>query len=877
MAPEQAAADAGADHRVDLYAFGVMAYEMLAGVPPFHGKQGQKLLAAQMGERPVNIGEVRPDTPPLLAQLVMRCLEKDANDRPQSAADLVRVLESVTTGGSQEAMPAILLGGKRRLWRALAYYAMGFVAVAIVAKAAIITLGLPDWVFPGAMVMMALGLPAILFTAFVHHGTHQALTASALTPGGTPVVHSTMTQLAVKASPWVSWRRTTMGGFVAAGVFALLVAGFMVMRAFGIGPAGSLLASGKLGANEQLLVADFDAPGADTSLGSAITEAVRTDLAQSSVVTVMPASAVGAALQRMQHSRGSRLELALARDVAQREGVKAVVDGSVRQLGGGYLVGMRLVGAESGDELASFHETIDGPKELIPAVDKLTRELRGKIGESLKTVRANPALEQVTTPSLDALKKYAAGVRAADAEGDYPKAIGLLKDAVALDSSFAMAYRKLGVELRNDGRSREQSDAAFARAFQSRDHLTDRERFMTIASYYQQGPGRDRQKAIEAGEALLERDSMDHGPLNNVGLALGSRREFARAETLLRRAVYSKAPGVQEQTNLVSTQIARNELAQAESTVKFAQARFPGAAEIATLDAAVLYSRGKVDSAERSLSRLRTESSDPSNRAWAAQEVGDIEMLHGRLAASMRDWNDAAAQNTARGAPNDPLTGALDSAWVDSWFRENPARSVQILDAALAHTPLRSLKEFERPYLRFASAYALAGRPDRARAMLGQYASEVKDSALKREQDPERHNALAEIALAERRSLDAAAEFRVGDRLPDGPADALESALPARLGRAYDQANMPDSTIEMYERYIALPHLLGSLRLLDASLLAGMQKRLGELYEAKGERDKALSHYLQFVALWKDADPELQPKVAEVRQRIAHLKDAERR
>jgi hypothetical protein len=70
---------------------------------------------------------------------------------------------------------------------------------------------------------------------------------------------------------------------------------------------------------------------------------------------------------------------------------------------------------------------------------------------------------------------------------------------------------------------------------------------------------------------------------------------------------------------------------------------------------------------------------------------------------------------------------------------------------------------------------------------------------------------------------------------------------------------------------------LGAWRLLDASLLAGMQKRLGELYEAKGERDKALSHYLQFVALWKDADPELQPRVAEVRQRIAHLKDVEHR
>ena len=877
MAPEQAAADAAADHRVDIYAFGVMAYELLAGAPPFHGRQGQKLLAAQMGERPVPISELRPDTPPLLVQLVMRCLEKDANDRPQSAADLVRVLESVTTGGGMAAMPEILLGGRRRLGRALAYYAIAFVAVALLAKAAIITLGLPDWVFPGAMLMMGLGLPVILFTAFVHHGTHQALTASALTPGGSPVVHSTMTQLAVKASPWVSWRKTALGGFIAAGTFAVLVGGFMVLRALGIGPAGSLLASGKLGEHERLLVADFQAPGADTSLGSAVTEAVRTDLGQSSVISVVPSSAVGAALERMQHPRTARLDVSLAREVAQREGVKAVVDGTVRQLGGGFFVALRLVGAESGDELASFHETVDGPKELIPAVDKLTRELRGRIGESLKSVRANPTLEQVTTPSLDALKKYAAGARTSDLESDYPKAIALLTEAVALDTTFAMAYRKLGVDLSNDGRPRDQSDAAFSRAYQYRDRLTERERSLAIGSYYGSGPGRDRQKAAAAWEALLERDSLDHVALNNFGLLLTGRREFARAESLFRRSITGDRSGVQENTNLVYTALARGELAQAESSAAKARTLYPGAAEVAGLDAPLLYGRGRVDSAMQALLLLRARSTDPGNRAWATRRAGDLEMLHGRLAASMRYWSDARVQNASRGAPEPPLSGALDSAWVDSWFRENPSRAIQKLDAALARTPLRSLKDFDRPYSQFAAAYALAGRPDRARALLAQYAAEVKDSALLREQEPQRHNALAEIALAERRPLDAVAEFKAGDRLPDGPADGCEGCLPAKLGRAYDQANMPDSAVTMYERYLATPRFLGAFGLLDAALLAGIYKRLGELYEAKGAREKALSDYLLFEALWKDADPDLQPKVAEVKLRIAHLRDVERR
>jgi hypothetical protein len=84
---------------------------------------------------------------------------------------------------------------------------------------------------------------------------------------------------------------------------------------------------------------------------------------------------------------------------------------------------------------------------------------------------------------------------------------------------------------------------------------------------------------------------------------------------------------------------------------------------------------------------------------------------------------------------------------------------------------------------------------------------------------------------------------------------------------------MPDSVIANYERYIATPNFGKVFR--DAFYLGGVQKRLGELYEAKGSRAKAAEHYLAFVDLWKNADPELQPAVTAVRQRLAHLQDAE--
>ena len=460
MAPEQAAGDPATDHRADIYAFGCVAYELLAGRPPFSGLPPHKLLVAHMSEMPAAVNTLRPDCPPELSSLVMQCLAKDPASRPDNATELLRRLEVVASPSApQAAMPGILIGGRPMLKRALAVYAAAFIGVAIVARAAIIAIGLPDWVFPGALAVMALGLPVILFTAYAQYVSHRmAIATPTYTPGGTPSLagmQGTMATLAIKASPHMSWKRATRGGIIAVSVFALLVAGWMVMRAMGIGPAGSLLASGKLSASDKVFVAAFDAPAADSSLGSTIAEAVRTNLSQSRAVHVVPTSAVVAALEQMKRPDTARVDLATAREIAQRAGAKAVVAGSVVPAGGGYIVTARLVAAESGDELASYHESAKDAGDLIPSVDRLTKSLRGKIGESLKAVREAPRLDQVSTASLGALRSYAAGLHANDIQGDYQAAIEYFHDAIRQDSTFAMAYVQLAYSLQTLGGRRQ--------------------------------------------------------------------------------------------------------------------------------------------------------------------------------------------------------------------------------------------------------------------------------------------------------------------------------------------------------------------------------------------------------------------------------------
>jgi tRNA A-37 threonylcarbamoyl transferase component Bud32 len=875
MAPEQAAGDPDIDRRADVYAFGAMAYELLAGRPPFHGLPPHKLLAAHLGERPQPIKQLRPDTPRQLADLIMRCLEKEPGDRPQTANELLRALDDASTSGASAAAPAIALATRRSLGRALALYAAAFLGVALLARLAITAVGLPDWVFPGALIVMALGLPVILVTALVHHHARLAKTIPSATPGGTPTRSATLATLAVRARPHVTWRRTALGGVLAIGTFVLLVAGYMALRALGVGPEGSLLASGKLDKAERLIVTDFRAGGGDSSLASVLAEAVRTDLGQSEVISVVPQASVASTLQLMKRPPTSRIDLDLAREIAVRDGIKAIVDGNLTPLGSGYIVTLRLVGAESGEELASYRDAMDGPKDLLPGVDGLTRKLRGRIGESLRTVHASPPLEQVTTSSLEALRKYVEGARANEVEVDYAKAMRLLQEAVSLDTSFAMAYRKLGAVMSNAKMPSSRVNAVLAKAYEYRDRLPEGERYLAIGTYFDLGPGRDRARAIAAYSAALERDSLDGVALNNLAQLLWNRREFAAADSLYTRMVRNEPSGAFGLLNRIPLRISAGRLAAADSGLVIARAVLGDNRDVFLNEVTLRYAQGGLDTQSLSrLARMRTSDTDPQHRSEATYTLGSYALLRGRLSEAERLIADARAEDSARGAVPPPLAGAQIAARFEIWFRENPARGVQILDSALARTSLPSIDPFDRPDLKIAALYALAGRPDRARALMARYSTEVKDSAVLRNSEPLRHRALAEIALAERKPTEALREFRLADRLPDGPVDDCTICLSASLGRAYDQANMRDSAIASYERYIATPFSWRLAPEMDPSLLAGMHERLGELYEAKGDRVRAAPHYARFVALWKDADPELQPRVVEARRRLARLREA---
>ncbi len=871
MAPEQAAGDPDSDHRADLYSFGVMAFELLTGRPPFTGTSPARVLAAQMSDPPPPIHELRPDVPAALGDLVMHCLAKEPADRPQTAAHVSRVLESVLNSGATASAPAILQGARVSMGKALALWALGALSVLSLTYAATVSVGLPGWALPVAAVTMLAGLVVIGATGYVQRVSRQRfIQTPTLTPGGGTAPMGTMATMALRASPHLSWRRAWVGGAAAVAAFVLVLGGFMTARAKGIGSMGSLIGKGTLTENDRLILADFRSPAGDTTLGVTITEALRADLSQSTSVRVLSRANVRDVLRLMRRPVDDGVDLGLAREVATREGIKAIVEGEVVTLGSGYVVAARLLATQDGAELGTFRETASNPDALLGAVERLSRKLREKVGESFKDIRAAAPLERVTTSSVDALKQYVQGMRAIEERNDLATGIPMLEEAIRLDTTFAMAYRKLGQSIGNSsGARRERVEELLTKAYELRDRLSESERLLTTASYWGSGPREDLRQAVMALEALAERDSTYFPAFNNLAVQQNSIGDFKSAEANYRRANALEPSIAIGWTNLAAV-LAHQGRLQAIDSLANEAAKVLGedsdvpervrAWSLVQLDAVAA-----ADSLARS--SLKRFGDRPGSRVFFSGMLGNLTLISGRLRESDRYYAQTDSARKLQGIEIDPLANALYAAGDRAFFQNDLVGARRAATDALKRFPLDDIAESDRDYGEWGWELHIVGETNAARDMERQLAERYARS--NRRVDARQLARLrAGIALDERRYTDAIeglnaaiAAFPEVDVALYGPT----------LAEAYEKNNQPDSAIAVLNRYLASTK---PARILNTGLRysAWSLQRLGELYESREDNARALDAYERFVDLWKNADPELQPTVRDVRARIERLR-----
>ena len=898
MSPEQAEGKP-ADHRSDIFSLGVLLYAISTGRRPFTGSSNAAVTAAILRDTPRPVHEVNPDLPREFGRVVRRCMEKDPNRRFQGADDLRLELEEIrrefasgelsvdarsatgsaapdaasATGaptpgassspGSPSGPDASVISGSRAglsaggsvdsfsgraqragLARLLVVFACLSAVVLFLVRFVMLEFGLPGWVLPGAVVLLLVGLPVLVATAWVQAGPDLRSSTSGDSSGRSA------------SRGWLTWKRAIGGGVLAFVGLGLVIGGYAFSRASGIGPAASLVSAGVLEDKSRILIADFLNQTDDPLLGQAMKEAFSVDLSQSSVVRLVTPAEVSSTLERMELDPAAPLDEARAREVALRDGIPAVVTGQINPAGTGALLSVRLVSAESGAPMAAFRENASGPDEMIPAIDRLSSRLREKMGESLKTIRANPPLDQVTTSSLPALRKYSEAVEAIETENDNDRGIALLEEATAIDTTFAMAYRKLAVTLSNTYQARSKVDDAAERAFRHRSKLTDRERYLTEAKYYiDRG---DVDKAKQAYRNILELDPEDNWALNNLArIYLEDGDPKTAEEYFLRLPNESRYAA-----GLASAKLRQGHLDEADQILEASLQKDPETDYWFT-QMAIQVARGDYEGAQEiTAARMEEDRDSPTGHRGSLGTGMALAYIRGQVEKARRIQEERLDLIETSFSGAEYLGSAVNSAMVESWVYGNDAYADSLVGSALAKYPLEQLPLADRPYGIVYTYYVMRGRLDDARVVRSAY-----DKALP-ELGPSEPNwsfvfADGYEALADGRTDDALADFRKIAQ----PGDLRTSD--AWLGHTFYAAAQYDSAIVHYERYLGQSH---EYKIFDYRYdLATSLNALADCYEKTGRPQRAAEYYERFAELWADGDPEAKRRSERARRNAERL------
>jgi eukaryotic-like serine/threonine-protein kinase len=625
---------------------------------------------------------------------------------------------------------------------------------------------------------------------------------------------------------------------------ALLVSGGLYYRAYRSKP---------LTDKDTIVLADFTNTTGDAIFDDTLKTALTVSLRQSPFLDVLPDSEVAKTLQLMTRPAGTKLTPEVTHELCLRAGSKAYIAGTVGSLGSEYVLALKAVNCQNGDTLAQEQVTAASKEKVLDALGEAASKLRSELGESLATVQKfDVPLSQATTSSLEALKAHSLGRKALN-EGGPAAALPFDQRAIQLDPNFATGYLAVGLDYAHFSQLGRASEY-YTKAFQLREHASEREELSIAAEYYRDVTG-ELDKAARTFQEEIESYPRASDAYDRLGVMFALQGQYDKAAEVTRQAMLHASEPVYFYAHLASYALALQRFDEARHVIDEVKAR--------KLDNLV------IRNALYALAFLAADSGAMAEQQqWFAakpdyENIGlslasDTEAYGGHIARARKLIKRAVdsatrADNKETGA----IWQAIAAQREDAYGNTTEAR--QIAAEALKLAPTRPAVMSEA-----ALAFAMAGDTARAESLAENLQKRFPlDTQMQSFWLPAIQAQLALDRMNPAAALDA---LQVASRIELGQITFVANIsclYPLYIrGKAYLAAGQGSAAAAEFQKILDHGGIVwncwtGALAHLGVARANALQARTSQGADADAARVRALAAYKDFLTLWKDADPDI--------------------